>query len=337
MKAKIGDILTLFALLGTIAAMIIFEGEVSEAVRQSLEACAYSIVPSLFAVMVLSTAISKSGAVGRIFSGKRLNADVFTAFFLGNIGGYPVGAKLLSEAVSDGRLTKDEAAKASGFCYGAGPAFAAGIAGTAVFGDARFGLFALLANILANVTLYGVYLLKNKVTTKKSYETRGGFSSSVMVESVASATSAMITVCSMIVFFAAIRAVLQMLFPSLLSNEFFPALLEISNISRLGSCKGISLAIVAMLLSFGGLCVNLQVVSIIGGRFSVKQFFFTRIFAILLSGIYALGIERLTTAMGWVREASTKIRLSRSPSLIPIICVAAMVFITLSYSRKERF
>lgn len=338
MKGKISDILTLSALILVGIMLITCQEAVSEAVVESLKTCAYTIIPSLFAMTVLSTAVSQSGIVRSLFSNSNISADIFTAFILGNIGGYPIGAKLLAISVEDGRISKEEAAKSLGFCFGSGPAFAAGIAGTAIFGDIRFGIAALIANIAANATLYIRYLIFNKPCKgNHSVTDKIGFSSSLMVESVSSATSAMITISSMIVFFSAIRALLECAVPQISSAKYLPAILEISNISHLNSCKGISLATVSMLLSFGGLCVNMQIIAMAGGKFSMKNFYLSRIAAVLLSGLYGFLLEKLLYAFGIVREASTKIRLSQSPSLIPIICVAAMVFITITYQSKRRF
>lgn len=326
----------ILAVITALGIMLIWkQREVSAAIIEAVKSCVYRIIPSLFAMTVVSTAVSKSGAVSELFRRSRADGNIVTAFIFGNIGGYPIGAKLLSEMVEDGRLSAAEAASALPFCYGSGPAFSAGIVGVAVFGDARFGIAAMCANFAANATLFLWYVVSNK-NRKNAVECKSdGFSTKLMIDSVNSAVSAMIGICSMIVFFAALRAVLESIVPRLSETMLLGAVLEISNIAELSVHDGITLPIAAVLLGFGGLCVIMQIVAIVGGRFSLKKFLLSRFIALPLSGGYAFVIMQIFKRLGIVAEAATKIRLSRSPSLIPVICVAAMVAITLMHSRAN--
>ena len=335
MKKSVIDrlILVMIAALGVM--LIWKQQEVSAAVIGSLKSCVYRIIPSLFAMSVVSTAISKSGAISGIFRRSRIDGNVITAFIFGNVGGYPIGAKLLSEMVDDGRLSAGEASSALPFCYGCGPAFSAGIVGTAVFGDPRFGIAAMCADLCANATMFLWFIVTNKKRKNASERKSDGFSTKLMIDSVNSAVSAMMGVSSMIVFFAALRAVLISIAPRFFEIKIISAILEISNISDMSVRDGITLPMAAMLLGFGGLCVIMQVAAIINGRFSLKKFLLSRLVALPLDGGYAFIISMILDRLGIVAEAATKIRLSRSPSLIPVICVAAMVAITLTYRRAD--
>lgn len=322
------------AVLILIGAMLILrQKEVSAAVVEALKSCAYRIIPSLFAMTVVSGAISKSGVLSVVTRHTRLSPDVAAALVFGNIGGYPIGAKLLSDAVDAKRLTPLQAGRALCFCYNCGPAFAVGVAGAALFGNASFGLAAFLSCVMSNLTLFAIFLIFNKDNAPAEMPQIRGFSSSLMTESVRDATSAMMTVCPMIVFFSALKAVLEASFPALADIGLLPPVLEISNIS---ACKGVSLVAAAAFLGFGGICVHMQVIAIIGGRFSVKQFYFTRLIQLPLCALYAFIFGKIFERLGIVCEAATKIRLSQSSSLIPIICVAAMVFITVRDGKTIR-
>ena len=333
MRKKVADYLVFAALAAVGVMLILKQQEVSEAVTESLKSCAYRIIPSLFAMTVISGAVSKSGVVARLIRFKRLDADILTAFIFGNIGGYPVGAKMLAETVDGGRISREEAEEAICFCYGCGPAFAAGVAGEAVFGRAEFGIAALLAVILSNATMYAAYLIRHRSTSSKKALQASGFSTKLMTDSVNSAAGAMVGICAMIVFFSALKAILFAYFPCLSEVKYLAAILEISNIAGLSTCKGVSLVTVALLLGFGGLCVIMQIFSVAGGSFGLTKFCVSRLIALPLTAGYAFVIQRLLGRLGIEAAASEKIRLSQSPSLIPVICVAAMVFITLSERR----
>lgn len=329
MVIRRADRLVFAVLLAIGVMMIVFGSRVSAAVAEAVDSCLYRIIPSLFGMTVISTAISKSGLLSAFVSKFGINAEVFTAFVFGNIGGYPIGAKLLKEAVTDGLISKEAAEKAMTFCFGSGPAFAAGVAGSAIFGDYRFGLAALFACIASNLTLYAIFIVREGKVTPLGKAAPNGFSTALMMHSVDSALHAMAGICSMILFFSALRGVLESIFPSLTKAPLFAPLLEISNISVLNGCKVVSLVTVALLLAFGGVCVNMQLFSIINGAFTLKRFYLSRLISFPLTAAYAYLTSLLMPKLGIVIETATKIRLSRSRSLIPIICVAAMVLITM--------
>ena len=334
MRKKLSDILVTVALCAVGVMLILKQEIVSEAVISAVKVCVYRIIPSLFAMTAVSTAISKSGIISGIMRFKRLDANILTAFIFGNIGGYPIGAKLLSEMVSDGRISCEDAEDAICFCYGCGPAFAAGVVGTAVFGNIEYGIAALAAVILANATMYAIYLIKHKSASSHMALQPLGFSTKLMTDSVSSASGAMVGICSMIVFFSVLKAILFSCFPKLSELRYLASVLEISNISSLSARQGVSLVTVALLLNFGGVCVILQIFAIVNGNFRLGKFCLSRITALILTGGYAILIRKLLSRMGIEAAAAEKIRLSQSSSLIPIICVAAMVFITLSEQKK---
>lgn len=326
MRSKSADSAVLLVFLSVGVMLIVRQHEVAEAVISAVESCVYRIIPSLFAMSVISTAISKSGVLAQFTRKFRINADILAAFVFGNIGGYPIGAKLLSEAVTEGRLNREVAEKAMTFCFGAGPSFAAGVVGATVFSDIRVGIAALFASISANFTLYLIFLFRGEGCPRALSARPEGFSTRLLTDSVSAAVSAMKSICSMIVFFAALKAIAEATFPSLAQMKYFAILLEISNIS---ACQGISLVAASVLLAFGGICVNMQIFAAINGIFSLKRFYMSRIVSLPLTALYAYLIQRILPNLGIAAETATKIRLSQSPSLIPIVCVAAMVAITL--------
>ncbi len=328
-------VFTFCGLILAAGAMIFCQQSVSQAVIEAIKNCVFRIVPSLFGVTVLSTALSRSGAVYGVFRSERISPDILSAFILGNIGGYPIGARILSEAVSSGRLKREEAEEAMAFCYGAGPAFAAGIIGAAVFNSALYGIFALLCCILSNSVLFLIFIFRRSKKSEIPSVPMRGFSSALMVESIQSSVGAMSGVCSVIIFFTSVRAVLEAAFPYLKTIPLLSPVIEITGISFLSPSDGITLPIAAMFLSFGGLCVILQIFAIINGEFGLKKFLLSKMISVPLSGVFGIFAELILKRTGIASEASTKIRLSQSPSLIPVICVFAMVFITLVYPKRR--
>ncbi|MDE6733246.1 MAG: hypothetical protein K2J77_10265 [Oscillospiraceae bacterium] len=134
---------------GLAAVILIIEPKtVSDAVGAAAVSCLEVVVPSLFAFTVLAIYLQKSGLYRTVLKPLtfplskllRMDEELCAVFLLGNIGGYPVGARLLSELVREGRLKQKNAARALCFCFGSGPGFMLGIVGARIFGSAAAGL-----------------------------------------------------------------------------------------------------------------------------------------------------------------------------------------------------
>ena len=127
--------------------LLIEPAAVAEAVSAAVGCCLDVIVPSLFAFTVLAVYLQGSGLyrialrpltlpLSKLL---RLDEELCAVFVLGNIGGYPVGARLLTELVRQGRLSSAHAGRLLCCCYGSGPSFIISIAGMRVFGSAAAG------------------------------------------------------------------------------------------------------------------------------------------------------------------------------------------------------
>ncbi|MCM1479594.1 MAG: hypothetical protein NC085_07800, partial [Muribaculaceae bacterium] len=111
--------------------LIVFAGDVCEAVLNSVRVCLEVIIPSLYAFMVVSGFVVSSniyallskpfGLVSRYLF--RVPEEYFSVFLIGSFGGYPVGARLLSEMTAEGKISKSDAEHMLPYCYLAGPAF----------------------------------------------------------------------------------------------------------------------------------------------------------------------------------------------------------------------
>ena len=92
--------------------------EVSQAVSGAVERCIGVVIPSLFAMMIVSGLLVRSGITGAVprfigmISEKLLGMEGFMlpVFTFGMFAGYPVGAKMICTEVQCGRLDKNRAA-----------------------------------------------------------------------------------------------------------------------------------------------------------------------------------------------------------------------------------
>ena len=106
------------------------------AAGQGVDLCLKTVIPSLFPFFVLSGILTGSllgvelpalRPVGRVLGMPNGSETLLVSGFL---GGYPVGAKAVWDAWSEGKIAKEDAERMLSFCSNAGPAFLFGMAGT---------------------------------------------------------------------------------------------------------------------------------------------------------------------------------------------------------------
>lgn len=279
--------------------LIVEPKAVSEAVRLAAGSCLEVVVPSLFAFTVLAIYLQKSGLYRTVLKPLtfplskllRMDEELCAVFLLANIGGYPVGARLLSELVKQQRLSKENAGRMMCFCFGSGPGFMLGIVGARIFGSAGAGLALFGICFGVSLLIAGFVRTRGDIPLERA---EGGFrlDAGTFIGSVSDAARTMFTVCAMIVGFSVITSILKTVgvndfFTKILgSAEIFPALLEITRISEMTATAS-ALPTCAALLAFGGACVIMQTAAIARGL-PLKGFIISRGAAAVLSALFAM-------------------------------------------------
>ncbi|MCD7771734.1 MAG: hypothetical protein LUH23_06580 [Oscillospiraceae bacterium] len=107
MKNKIQGLFTILVIAVMIMSLIHID-EVKARVVQAIENCLIGIVPSLFLNSVLSSVLIKCSGAIKPRNISRGSYGTFLAFILGNICGYPIGAKIISDLVKENAITQDQ-------------------------------------------------------------------------------------------------------------------------------------------------------------------------------------------------------------------------------------
>lgn len=306
MRSKFGNFIAGVTTVLYMVLMVVFIGDVGEAVLKSLRVCFEVMIPSLYAFMIASgfvvssnlyTVLSKPfGLISRYIF--RIPPEYFSVFLIGSVGGYPVGAKLLSELYDNGKIDKETAEQMLSYCYLAGPAFICGIAGIKLFSSVKAGLIIFAAIISSNIIIAAVSGFRRPVPPKSKTAFRLDMSPEKLIGSIYGGAKGMLSICAIIVFFSTIICILDksgaLIFISqklsgLTGMKYSDAdaavrsVIEISNISSLSRGDRSLIPLTASLLSFGGICVLMQVNGFLRGKLSAKRFYFFRILATIIS------------------------------------------------------
>ena len=273
MKRKT-DLINLFVLIFVIFIGILFlikRIDVANEVSTGLTVCGEVLIPSLFPFMMLSSFAVKSNVFSSInrFSAPfmkkilRLPGECFSCLFFGFIGGYPVGASIVSELYEQKKITQKDARHMFSFCVNAGPAFVVTAAGEMILGSEKAGMVMLFSVCFSSI-LTGVFyvLFKGKTEHERMSMVEKNNLSQAFVDSAFSSSKSIISVCTWVLIFSAVSGIVR----SFIKNEtallWYLAFSEVTNgIESAAKLGGIPL--VSAVVSFGGICVMCQLLPVI--------------------------------------------------------------------------
>lgn len=322
--------------------LIAHSAAVTASLGSAVYRCINVIIPSLFAFMTVTDLLTRSG--GYIYLSYilaplslllGLPVSCGAVFAISNVGGYPLGAAMISSMYDRGELDKRSASRLICCCYNGGPAFFSGAVGLAVFGSVRAGMLVYLSIAAANCLFCAVF---SRIFPVKLDRSQQGvhFSTGMLSDSVSAAGKSLTLICGMILAFSALTALLEALAGGLMPSGNYgvlaDSLLEISNLSELSGRPYRLLPYVAAAGALGGACVLMQVYTLIGGRFPLLPFAAARaVCAVLSWGICSLLAPHFLPAA--VSAAAEPEFIVNFNNFTPSLCLIMMIFLTVLQKR----
>lgn len=241
-----------------------------EGIAKGILLCGRVVIPSLFPFSVCVLIIIKSGVLRYfkflnrftmcLFS---LSAEMFFIMLLSFIGGYPLGAKLLNEAVRENKISPKMGGIMLNFCINAGPAFIISAVGNRILNSKSSGLVLFSAHIISSLII--CFVCRFKIGNEKNFDTEKISKTIPFTEnfvlSAQEAASAVFTICSFVILFSCIGAYINP-FKYL---KYFSFLLEVTNAVTLTN----NIYVIAFLLGFSGVCIWFQIFSV-GNRLKIS-------------------------------------------------------------------
>jgi len=326
---KVYDILILIALLLAIGALIRFPRESIQAASDGLSLSLNVIIPSLFPFFVLSTLMVRLGFTryfGRVFEPVmrplfRVGGASASAFVLGFVGGYPIGAKTAISLYEEGQINKVEAERLLAFSNNSGPAFILGVVGVGIFASSHVGVILYATHAIASILVgilfrfWGTGDISCAGRRIRKVDSDVRFSDA-FISSVTGAFQSTLHICGFVIFFtvfirllflAGAIPALASLFSTLLAgvglgyewvSMLFIGLIELSSgvwsLREVAGQMSSAIAMAAFMLGWAGLSVHCQVLSFIGGSgLSVRSYILGK----LLHGIFSALLIFLLTAL----------------------------------------
>jgi len=383
-RRKLYDALILLGLLAAVIALVRFPQEAVRAASDGLALSFNVIIPSLFPFFVLSTLMVRLGLTQ--YFGRALEPIMrplfnvggacSSAFVLGFVGGYPVGAKTAVALYESGQISRVEAERLLAFSNNSGPAFILGVVGVGIFASSRVGLMLYAAHALASVLvgiLFRFWGARQSSREKRAREPiEATRFSQAFVGSLTGAFQATLNICGFVIFFtvfihllflAGIISAVAGLLGALLAGLGLDAewasllligLIELSSgvwrLREVADQMSSAIAMAAFMLGWAGLSVHCQVLSFIGGSgLSVRSYLLGKFLHGGLSAGLIFLLTRLipfdTTVAATLAEGvygiagtdfSTSLRISTLSAIALWLGVMAVCLISTKRARQRR-
>lgn len=323
-RQGVRDLCLGLGLLCATLALMFWPQEAMEAAREGLELCYNVILPSLFPFFVLSALVvdlGLAGYIGRALEGImrplfNVPGACASAFALGFVGGYPVGARTALSLYQKGMCTKTEAERLLAFCNNSGPAFILGVVGAGIFGSGQIGLLLYASHCVASLLtglLFRFYGHEDQRAKTTSYPKpiEATTIPAAFTNGVVRSFSNLLNICAFVIFFSALlqlmshfgvfTAIARLLSLVGVSSRYAPqlvaGLLELtSGVSSLGgvaSSAG-SISMAAFMLGWAGLSVHCQVLCfLIDSGLSARTYLLGK----FLHGLISAALTYLVTTL----------------------------------------
>ena len=322
-----------------IICFIVFSVRAKAQALEGMKLCLNVIVPTLLPILILTNTIIKSSSrvfLETVFSPLarllRLPKCACCALILGLIGGYPTGA-ILSNELFNLHLIDNQTAKRLLRCsFCGGVAFIITAVGTIHLNSTKTGIIIYTINVLSSIIICVADGIIHPNTNKSTQECSIGSQSfcNALINSIECSTKSVAVMCGCIVFFSAICGLVSI-------PPFAMPLIEITN----GIFKfngSISLPYLCFFLSFGGLCIHLQILNVIKSTgIGYIDFFVHRVVGGLISYFLGKGYILLFNPDTEVFSNISQItpRLNQINGSLSIILLASCIVIVVDLNNKK--
>lgn len=323
---------------------VVFKG-----MQQAVKVCLETMIPSLYAMMILSNIFVSHGfhnTLGKMLKAPakylfKCSGQVLAVFLFSQTAGYPVGSGMLLTMQEKGQLSKRQASLLSGVCFGGGPAFILSLFQNKKEDAAAVFMAGLLSNLIMFIFICRIEKEPVYSSSEMQAEKHMRFSETITNAAIESA-KALLKICAMIVMFGGITGLIVHHLPiyagdSIILKAAF-SILEISRITDIFPYSAKTLPFIGAALSFGGICVLMQIAAVTKGRISILTVFIIRSIAAVLAWIILflrelfLPVQSEAAAAVW-NASSAQIK-SYSP--FPSLCLLMMTFMLIAGAEKTR-
>ena len=285
-------------LCGTLAVFLMEASAVRAVTAEALTLCARSVIPAMFPFLVVSSLLVKLG-FGELTAPwlAGLMEPLFgvpgagsSAWLLGVVGGYPIGAKTAADLYREGAVSRVEAERLLTFCNTANPVFFISVLGVGVFQSVRAGVYLWLIHLLSALLTgllfrnFGKTIGRQGVTRPTAF--RAVSFPAAFVGAVRESLAGQLSVCAFVSFFYVLARPLVTLGGR--AGAVLVGLTELFSLTPLLTCDRFGFILASAAAGWGGLSVLCQTAAVLeDSGLSLRPCLLGKITQTLLAGALA--------------------------------------------------
>lgn len=290
----------LFFLSSFIIFILINSYEIMDSIRFSFSLCINNLFPSLIPFMLLSNILLKYNFVddlSSIFNNImeklfKVNKNCSFVLIMSILSGSPSNAKYLKDLHENNLISNQDIQKCLNFCHFTNPIFVIGTIGYNFLNNKKIGLIILICHYLSNLII-GIFNNNSKQTNnynkKKTIQNKNNFIE-ILKSSIIDTTNTLLLILGIITTCIIITCIIDNILLIKDNYKFIYGFFEITQGLKYLALTNINIIyksiISAFLISFGGICIHLQVYSILDNKkIKYYPYFFSRILHGLLSAL----------------------------------------------------
>lgn len=328
-----------------------FPSESAKGVSDGIELCFTSVIPSLFPFLVLSpffTEYGLSDKIGSVFRKPvrfifRQSPNAASVILFSNIGGFPVGARMIKQLFESGKISRGQGQRLMLFCINPGPAFVISCVGHGMLGSAKAGTL-IFASLVASALLLGFFTRFAAEEPENKFDavfpSDGKSASAALVAAAGQSTSGIIGVCGWVIIFSAAARLLEIFELSDGIQLLLRCTLEITN-----GCKSaagrLPIPVIAGIIGWSGLCVHCQVMpTVLTVGLPVKVFLTGRIVNGALAAVICQGLLKIfpvnTAALSFNADSVVPALPASPPAALGLLIMCALLLLGENFTAVKK-
>ena len=311
MKKILTSILIMFLLIFCAFEILSESNTIMNTVSYSFDIWINNIFPSLFPFFVLSEILIQYGfveLVSELFKPIftklfKINSNAAFVFIMSMISGFPSNAKYTRELYLQNKLTDKESTKILMFSHFSNPLFILGTISITFLNDKRLGILIIISHYISNIIIGLIFRNYNKSNISNE---KFSFKNSILkmhnkrinndkkigaiiTSALTNSINTLLLLLGVITTFLIITTIIDNNFhPDLFSKSIISGLLEMTqglkHVSILNISNYYKAILITAIISFGGLSVHTQIISIISDtKIRYLPFLLARILHVIIS------------------------------------------------------
>lgn len=257
-----------------------------------------TLVPSMFPMFVTSNILISYNFINyipkhlttllmKIFN---VSKEAVLVILISLISGFPSNALAIKTSYEMKLITKEEAEHLLLICHFANPLFVLETIGVFYLKNNTYGIIILLSHILSSIII-GITLRHKNNPTKDNYITKTTSCQSfgtIFSLSIKKSVNTLLMISGTVSSFLIISTLICYIFKlnnieSMIIKGIFEMTMGLNTLSLLNIKDIYKVIISTMILSFGGLSIHMQVISILDNKINYHNYFIGRIYQVIIS------------------------------------------------------